>query len=311
MDFQHPSRAPWASQQTRSVSSRTRFTMTGETQVAMRLSSFVFGKVRDSRARLTFVGRRLPAVLAALGALAAVSANAQNVAQVDKALSQQKATDKDAAKVQQDINKLTDQKDTAADKYAQAMAEADSLEAFNKQLSDQVKSQESEIASVQKQLTEIETTSREVQPLMERMVDSLANFVSLDVPFLRDERMERVNRLRDLMKRADVSISEKYRQVLEAYQIELDYGTSFDTYEGRLGSGQNARTVNFVRLGRVTLLYQTLDGSETGYWDAQKKNWVVDNSYAAAAAQAMKVASTGSQPELLTLPVPAPQEISQ
>ncbi len=277
----------------------------------MRLSSFVFGKGRDSRALSLFQGRRLPAVLAALGALAAMSAGAQNTAPVKSTLQQEQATDKSAADAQKQVDQLTDQKDTAADKYAQAMAEADSLEAFNKQLSDQVKSQEQEINSVQKQLTEIETTSREVQPLMERMVDSLGNFVALDVPFLKNERMERVNRLRDLMKRADVTISEKYRQVLEAYQIELDYGTSFDTYEGRLGDGPNARTVNFVRLGRVTLLYQTLDGSETGYWDAQKKNWVVDNSYAAAATQAMKVASSGSQPELLTLPVPAPQEISQ
>ena len=185
------------------------------------------------------------------------------------------------------------------------------MEAFNKQLDGQVKSQEQEISSVQKQLDEIETTSREVQPLIERMVESLSQFVSLDVPFLKDERMARVQRLRDLMKRADVSISEKYRQVLEAYQIELDYGTSFDSYEGVMGSGADARTVQFIRLGRVTLLYRTLDGKETGYWDAQKKAWVVDNSYAGAAEQALKVATKGGSPELLTLPVPAPQEISQ
>jgi hypothetical protein len=78
-----------------------------------------------------------------------------------------------------------------------------------------------------------------------------------------------------------------------------------------MGTGASARTVQFIRLGRVTLLYRTLDGSETGYWDAQKKAWVVDNKYAAAAEQALRVATKGGSPELLTLPVPVPQEVTQ
>ena len=278
----------------------------------MWLSGFVLRAGRGLRAQARFgAHRRLPVILTALGAFAAVSANAQNVAPVQKALQSQVATDKAAAASQKRVDSLVDRTNDAANKYAQVKSEADSLEAYNKQLDAQVKSQEQEMASVQKQLDEIETTSREVQPLIERMVDSLDQFVSLDVPFLKQERMERVQRLRDLMKRADVSISEKYRQVLEAYQIELDYGTSFDSYEGVIGTGANARTVQFIRLGRVTLLYRTLDGSETGYWDAQKKTWVVDNKYAGAAEQALRVATKGGSPELLTLPVPVPQEITQ
>ena len=275
-------------------------------------SGFVLRAGRGLRTQARFGAlRRLPVILTALGAFAAVSANAQNVAPVQKALQSQVATDKAAAASQKRIDSFVDRTNDAANKYAQVKSEADSVEAYNKQLDAQVKSQEQEMASVQKQLDEIETTSREVQPLIERMVDSLDQFVSLDVPFLKQERMERVQRLRDLMKRADVSISEKYRQVLEAYQIELDYGTSFDSYEGVIGTGASARTVQFIRLGRVTLLYRTLDGSETGYWDGQKKTWVVDNKYAGAAEQALRVATKGGSPELLTLPVPVPQEITQ
>ena len=66
--------------------------------------------------------------------------------------------------------------------------------------------------------------------------------------------------------------------------------------------------MSFVRLGRVALLYQTLDGTETGYWDAEKKNWVVDNSYAAAVTEARRVAKKNGPPNLLTIPVPAPKE---
>ena len=148
------------------------------------------------------------------------------------------------------------------------MADADSLERYNKQLDSQVKSQEAEMASIERQLTEIETTNREVQPLMQQMVDTLDQFVKLDVPFLLEERTARVQNLKDMMGRADVTISEKYRRILEAYQIELEYGRTLDAYSGRLGTGADARTVEFVRLGRVSLMYRTLDGAEVGYWDA-------------------------------------------
>jgi hypothetical protein len=107
------------------------------------------------------------------------------------------------------------------------------------------------------------------------------------------------------MQRADVAISEKYRRILEAYQIELEYGRTLEAYEGSLGE----RTVTFVRLGRISLMYQTQDGQETGYWDAQKKNWVVDNSYGERVRAAIAVARKEGAPDLLQVPVPAPQEV--
>ena len=200
------------------------------------------------------------------------------------------------------------QADGAA-RYAQAMGDADSLERYNTQLQEQVKSQQSEIASIEHQLTEIDTTNREVQPLMQQMVDTLAQFVDLDVPFLLAERQARVKSLKDMMVRADVTISDKYRRILEAYQTELEYGRSLSAYQGRLGTGADARTVEFVQIGRVSLLYRTIDGSETGYYDATKKAWVPDASYKQAIETAIRVAKRDGAAELLTVPVPAPQEV--
>jgi chromosome segregation ATPase len=250
-------------------------------------------------------GRRVAAVVA-LAVAAVVPVAAQQVGGV---INQQKTVDDAAAKAQNQVNDLKDQTQDAAARYAQAMAEAESLEKYNQQLTDQVKQQEADMASIDKQLTDIETTSREVEPLMEQMVQTLDQFVSLDVPFYLPERRERVQNLKDLMARADVTISEKYRLILEAYQIELDYGTSLETYEGTLGEGPDARTVQFVKVGRVSLMYQTLDKSETGYWDAKQRKWVADNSYTEAVEQAIRVAQARGAPELLTVPVPAPQEI--
>ena len=64
------------------------------------------------------------------------------------------------------------------------------------------------MTSIERQLLDIETTNREVQPLMQQMVNTLEKFVALDVPFLLDERSKRVKNLQDIMARADVTISE-------------------------------------------------------------------------------------------------------
>jgi hypothetical protein len=109
-----------------------------------------------------------------------------------------------------------------------------------------------------------------------------------------------------MMGRADVSISEKYRRILEAYQIETEYGRTLEAYQGELGSGEGARTVRFLRLGRIALLYQTMDGKETGYWNASTKAWVVDDSYRGAVRHGFAVADKAGAPDLLIAPVPAP-----
>ena len=221
---------------------------------------------------------------------------------------EQKEADRAAQASQEQINEILEKKQDLAGRYAQVVAETESLNKYIEQLSVQVKSQDKEIAGIEQQLLDIETTNREVQPLMQKMVDTLEQFVALDVPFLLEERTNRVNTLKELQARSDVAISEKYRRILEAYQIELEYGRTLDAYQGKIGESGAEKTVEFVRLGRISLMYQTLDGAETGYWDAQKKSWVQDNTYADAIKEARRIAKKDGAPDLLTVPVPAPQE---
>jgi hypothetical protein len=140
------------------------------------------------------------------------------------------------------------------------------------------------------------------------MLDALERFVRLDLPFQLDERNRRITSLKEAMGRADVTVSEKYRRIIEAYQIETDYGRTLEAYQGELVEGERARTVRFLRLGRVALMYQTLDGEETGYWDADQKQWVQDDSYRSAVKHGFGVADKALAPDLLTAPIPAPRE---
>jgi len=136
---------------------------------------------------------------------------------------------------------------------------------------------------------------------MVRMLGSLEQFVALDVPFLKGERVGRVERLKEMMPRADVTVSEKYRRIVEAYQIEMEYGRTIEAYKGKLGD----KEVDFLRVGRVGLFYQTADGAETGYWDREKKDWTADGSYAEGVTEGLKVAKKQASPNLLIVPIQA------
>ena len=257
---------------------------------------------------VNFVSRRRHAALAAflLGTFA-VAPWARAGEPLAAAVAAQADADKTAVATQARIDALDDQTQGIAARYVQALADVDSLNQYNEQLTRQVKAQDAEVASLEQQLSALQVTEREVQPLMLQMVDTLDQFVRLDVPFLVDERAKRVAGLQEMMQRADVAIAEKYRRILEAYQIELEYGRTLDAYDGHLGAGETARIVAFVRLGRVSLMYQTLDGSESGYWDQSKRRWQRDDSYAKSIKAALRVAKKIGAPDLLRVPVPAPQ----
>jgi chromosome segregation ATPase len=242
---------------------------------------------------------------AALGIATTAMAQEAEQAAVEPALQEQIATDRDAAASQKRVDETSDSTRDLVLQYRQYLTETQSLREYTQQLEQQVKSQQTEIEFVQKQLVEIESTQRDVLPLMQRMLDTLARFVELDVPFQLEERTKRIAGLREMMTKADVTVSEKYRRIIEAYQIETEYGRTLEAYQGKLSDD---KTVRFLRVGRVALLYQTLDGTETGYWDAASQKWVVDDSYAQAVQKGFAIADKAVAPDLIEAPIPAPTD---
>ena len=227
-------------------------------------------------------------------------------ANVNAVISEQVKAEQAAKASQKRVEQLDDESTKMLGDYRQMTAEATSLKSYNDQLATQVSSQQQQIDEMTQQLGEIETTSREVLPMMEKMLATLDQFVSLDLPFLLDERTNRVAALKDMMARADVSTSEKYRRIVEAYQIEMEYGRTIEAYQGKVGD----KTVDFLRAGRIALMYQMLDGKETGYWDAMSKNWKQDSDYQDGIRAGLKVAKKQAAPDFIAVAVPAPKEIS-
>lgn len=210
-------------------------------------------------------------------------------------------TELTAKKSQKKIDGLADQADQMLAEYRNLLRQAESLRIYNNQLDKLVLSQQGEIDSIAEQLINMETTQREIVPLMLKMVEVISQFVALDIPFLPEERQFRVAELQTIMERADVSLAEKYRRVLEAYQVETEYGRTIEAYQDELELDEKIRTVNFLRIGRVGLYYLTLDGQQAGVWDA---GWrPLDSEYRQAIDKGLKVAKKQLPPDLLVLPI--------
>jgi hypothetical protein len=162
-------------------------------------------------------------------------------------------------------------------------------------------------------MDQVEVVNRQIFPLMERMIDGLEQSIALDVPFLLDERGGRIETLKELMSRSDVSVAEKFRKVLEAYQIEMDYGTSSEWYrqtlevEGVPGS----REYNMLRVGRVGLYFQSDDAQVTGYYDHGQNGFVRDNGYRSEVRKGVRMARQLIAPELILVPVQAAEPVGE
>jgi hypothetical protein len=224
---------------------------------------------------------------------------------VDDLVKQQAEENAKSKTIQQRIDEIASDTEAMTAQYRASLQNARQLRMYNRQLEQLIDQQEKEMASLRRQVDEVTIVGRGVIPHMEQMIAMLEKFVELDMPFLREERRARVAELRTIMNRADVTISEKYRRILEAYQIENEYGRTIEAYRGSLGDGDGARTVDFLRVGRNALLYQTLDTDETGAWSADTQTWERMDDFRTSVRDGLRMARKYAAPDLIEVPMPA------
>lgn len=225
---------------------------------------------------------------------------------VEKALSQSEDNIHSEQRTQQHIDRLSEETQTLLGEYQALSRELDGLTIYNDQMQRLVDSQEEEKRLIARQIEDIDLTRQQIMPLMLRMIGQLETFISSDRPFLLAERSRRVQQLTDLMDRSDVTLAEKYRRILEAYQIELDYSRTLEATQEELPVDGVPRTVDVLRVGRTGLYYQTLDRQAAAYWDNRQKTWIAaDGAQRRAIQRGLRIASQQLAPELLELPVAA------
>ena len=230
-------------------------------------------------------------------------------AKLDEAVEEAVRGAHEGAASQQRVEDLDDEARALFSEYRAAIRRAETLETYVRRLQQLVDDQEEDVRRRESDIENVQTFERELFPAMERMMDALARFIRADLPFLPDERSARITRLDGLMARSDVTASEKFRQLVEAYQVESDYGRTIEAYRGTIGAGGEGgeRVVDFLRVGRSMLVYQTLDGKESAVWDTAAAGWrPLDDSYRADIRRGLRIARKQAAPDLLLLPFAAP-----
>ena len=217
--------------------------------------------VRQAITAVVFCAAMLPMPVAAADA-------------VEKVLSRSKDNIHSEQRTQKHIDRLSEETQTLLGEYQALSRKLDGLIVYNDQMQRLVDSQEEEKQLIARQIEDIDFTRRQIMPLMLRMIGQLETFISNDRPFLLTERSNRVQQLTDLMDRSDVTLAEKYRRILEAYQIELDYSRTLEATREELPVDGVPRTVDVLRVGRTGLYYQTLDRRAAAYWDNRQKTWI-------------------------------------
>ncbi len=244
-------------------------------------------------------------------ALVGVTISTPALGQLEEASRVLEQTTKAGQDAQRRINQIDDQTSEIVEKYRATISHLEKLREYNQGLRELIADQEKEIARYRRDIENVQGIEREVLPLMTKMMTALEQFIDGDLPFWQAERAKRVATLKGLLGDSSVSAAEKYRKVLEAYQIENDYGRTMEAYSSAVDFGDGVeREVTFLKLGRVALYAQTADRTTTKIFNAETRAWDDANDQREQVATGIKMANENIPPDLFTIKVPGAKNSS-
>lgn len=230
-------------------------------------------------------------------------------AQFRAALDESRAAVDEGARSQQRVEELDDQASELLNDYRAAQKQRDLLRRFNASRAREVENQQIEIEGLEQDVENIQGLQRATLPLLEEMVATLTKFVEADAPFLPEERSDRIARLQAVMSDTTQTAASRYNLIMEAYKIENEYGRTLDSYEGVV-EGENGEElkVEFLRIGRLALIYKTADNSVLRIYDREIGDFVdLDRKFLPEVVTGIRIANEQLPPDLMVVPVPAPE----
>ena len=229
---------------------------------------------------------------------------------IDSLMNQAQQNTEALAAGQKRIKGIAEQTDKLTQDFQVVVKQVDGLKIYNAQQELQIADQEANIARLEQSIAEAATLDRDVAPFMDNMIEALDQFVDLDLPFLIDERKKRIEKLRANTSNSNLSAAERFRQVLEAYKIELNYGNGVEASTQNVNVDGVDLDVNILRIGRIAMMYQTKDQSVTAAWSKETGGWekLSQGEYASAVSEGLRIANKQSPINIMTIPAAAPTE---
>ncbi|MDA8782187.1 DUF3450 domain-containing protein [Porticoccaceae bacterium] len=215
-----------------------------------------------------------------------------------------------AKTAQTKVDRIADQTDGLLQEFKQVNKQIESLRVYNSQLERQIASQKQMMAELRESIENATKIERGISPLMISMLKGLEDFIALDMPFKKDKRQDAIADLYVNMDSAKFSAAEKFRQILEVYDIESEYSLSLESYRDMVDIDANGSEVEveMLRIGRVGLMYQTKDKSQTGAWNKETGSWeTLGSEYRRPVDQGIRIAKKLSPQDVMEMPITSPE----
>ncbi|WPL17109.1 hypothetical protein Thiowin_02097 [Thiorhodovibrio winogradskyi] len=213
---------------------------------------------------------------------------------------------------QQTINRLDNETRRMTDEYWALLARQAQLTRREAALEAELRGQVETLQTLRQQLPRVPPDA-DLDAFLQQLVEALDAFIRADLPFQREDRLKRVARLARLLEQPETSPAERLRQILFAYQQELEYGRTIESYDGQLTdqSDQSDQSddgeqpwVSYLRYGRVALVYQHLDGQRGAWWDRESGRWQpLEPALNREVRRAIRIARKQLPPDLVLAPL--------
>ena len=208
------------------------------------------------------------------------------------------------------IDLMDDDTSLIVNEYKTVSKQIEGLRVYNAQMRKQIERQEERLKEIDKTMKEAQVMQRQIPPFTRRMLAGIEKSIELDMPFHLAERKERIAFANAAIDNPTVSPAEGLRQVLETFNVEMEYGRKLDNYKDTIEIEGQQREVNVLRVGRLALVYQSSDESLTGAWDNNTDQWVpLDNSYRNPTRKGLKIANRLATVDMLELPIQNPEAV--
>lgn len=249
--------------------------------------------------------KRVAILGSAAAMLAVIGAPAQ--AQFRSALQESEATARDTAASQKRIDQLDDQTAALLNDYRANLKQLEAARRYNASLNRNIDAQNREIERLTADIDNVAGLQRAMQPLMEDMVERFSQIIDADVPFLIGERSDRAIARQEMLDNPGMSAAQKYRLIVEAYQIENEYGRTIGAYEGNIDVDGQSLTGEFLRVGRIALMFKTPDDSVLKVYDKGVGDFVdLPKSYLQDVKFGLRMAKEQTAPDIFFIPVKPP-----
>lgn len=194
--------------------------------------------------------------------------------------------------------------------FARELKLVEGLKVYNDQLEKQLAAQVNAKAEINASISQAGVLAPQIAPVLTKMLASLEQFIRADLPFKMDERLESIGALKALMVNSEASNSDRFRNIMDIYTVETEYGNTYEAYPSTVDIDGEETPVDMLRVGRLGLYYQTKDQKRSGMWDRATGDWKpLDDGYNRSVRKAIKVAAKTIAPELMSLQIPAPEGV--